>query len=92
MKGVFGLVLVVGVGLVSGIYMEGRLRAWLMGRVETELLAQARVGRDLVELLPGVASDARLEAVIRDTIAIGPTDWVVLVPNSAYSNGGKMLA
>jgi two-component system phosphate regulon sensor histidine kinase PhoR len=51
------LALVVGVGLVSGIYMVGRLRAWLLARVETELLGQARLARDLVELLPGVAED-----------------------------------
>jgi two-component system, OmpR family, phosphate regulon sensor histidine kinase PhoR len=51
------LALVVGVGLVSGFYMEEHLRAWLLGRIETELLGQARLGRDLVELLPGVASD-----------------------------------
>jgi two-component system phosphate regulon sensor histidine kinase PhoR len=51
------LALVVGVGLVSGIYMEGKLRAWLMARIESELLGQARLARDLVELLPGVADD-----------------------------------
>jgi two-component system phosphate regulon sensor histidine kinase PhoR len=51
------LALVVGVGLVSGIFMEGRLRAWLMARIETELLGQARLARELVELLPGVADD-----------------------------------
>ncbi len=51
------LALVVGVGLVSGIYIERHLRAWLMARIETELLTQARLGRDLVELLPGVATD-----------------------------------
>src|SRR5690606_34217317 len=36
---------------------EGRLRGWLMARVESELLVQARLGRDLVELLPGIATD-----------------------------------
>jgi two-component system phosphate regulon sensor histidine kinase PhoR len=51
------LALVVGVGLVSGVYLERGLRAWLMGRVELELLGQARLARDLIELLPGVADD-----------------------------------
>lgn len=51
------LALVVGVGLVSGVYLEGGLRAWLMGRVELELLGQARLARDVVELLPGMADD-----------------------------------
>jgi two-component system, OmpR family, phosphate regulon sensor histidine kinase PhoR len=51
------LALVVGVGLVSGVYLERGLRAWLMGRVELELLGQARLARDLVELLPRVADD-----------------------------------
>ena len=51
------LALVVGVGLVSGVYLERGLRAWLMGRVELELLGQARLARDLVELLPGMADD-----------------------------------
>jgi two-component system phosphate regulon sensor histidine kinase PhoR len=51
------LALVVGVGLVSGLYMEGSLRAWLMARIEAELLGQAQLSRDLVELLPNVADD-----------------------------------
>ena len=42
--------------------------------------------------LPAVASGARLEAVISEMIAIGPTDCVLLVPNSAYRAGGTMLA
>jgi hypothetical protein len=42
--------------------------------------------------VPGVASGASVDAVIREMIAIGPTDCVLLVPNSAYSKGGMMLA
>ena len=41
---------------------------------------------------PTTANGARLDAVIREMIAIGPTDWVMLVPNTAYSRGGRMLA
>jgi two-component system, OmpR family, phosphate regulon sensor histidine kinase PhoR len=79
------LALVVGVGLVSGFYMEEHLRAWLLGRIETELLGQARLGRDLVELLPGVASDEaadrladRLGASSRARVTIVQQDGKVL--------------
>ena len=41
---------------------------------------------------PGSASGARAAAVISETMAMGPTDWVMLLPNKAYSTGGKMLA
>lgn len=54
------LALVVGVGLVSGIYLEQRLRAWLSGRIELELLGQARVARDLIEVAP----EARSQQVV----------------------------
>jgi two-component system phosphate regulon sensor histidine kinase PhoR len=80
------LALVVGVGLVSGIYMEQHLRAWLHARIETELLGQARLGRDLVELLPGsLASDEdtdrladRLGASSAGRVTIIRQDGVVL--------------
>ena len=38
----------------------------------------------------GMAESAA--AVIREVIAIGPTDCVMLDPNSAYKSGGTMLA
>jgi two-component system phosphate regulon sensor histidine kinase PhoR len=50
------LALVIGVGLVSGIYLEQRLRAWLIGRIELELLGDARMARELFELFPAVSS------------------------------------
>ena len=48
------LALVVGVGLVSGIYLERQLRGWLIDRIELELLGQARLARDLIETAPGL--------------------------------------
>ena len=83
------LALVVGVGLVCGIYMERHLRAWLMARIEAELLGQARLGRDLVELLPGMGADevadrladrlgastaARVTIVRRDGTVLGDSE------------------
>jgi hypothetical protein len=41
---------------------------------------------------PAGASGASAAAVIREMIAIGPTDCALLEPNSAYSSGGTMLA
>jgi len=41
---------------------------------------------------PGGASGAMAAAVISETMAMGPIDWVMLVPNSAYTMGGRMLA
>jgi two-component system, OmpR family, phosphate regulon sensor histidine kinase PhoR len=79
------LALVVGVGLVSGVYMEGSLRAWLMARIEAELLGQARLVRDVVELLPGMADDEaadriadRLGASSAARVTIVKQDGVVL--------------
>ncbi len=85
------LALVVGVGLVSGIYMEGRLRAWLMGRVETELLGQARVGRDLVELLPGLASDEVADR-LADRLGASSSARVTIVKNDGEVLGDSGLS
>jgi two-component system phosphate regulon sensor histidine kinase PhoR len=49
--------------------MEGRLRAWLMGRVEAELLVQARLARDMVELLPGLSRDGAADDQAADQLA-----------------------
>ena len=83
------LALVVGVGLVCGVYMERHLRAWLLGRIETELLGQARLARDLVELLPqmnsaegadhladrlGASTQARVTIVRGDGSVIGDSE------------------
>jgi two-component system phosphate regulon sensor histidine kinase PhoR len=48
------LALVVGVGLVCGVYLERRLRSWLVDRIELELLGQARMARDLIEVGPAL--------------------------------------
>jgi len=52
------LALVVGVGLISGLYLERRLRSWLIDRIELELLAQARLARDLIETAPALGDAA----------------------------------
>ena len=52
------LALVVGVGLISGVFLESRLRGWLRDRIELEMLAQARIARDLLEVVPAVADVA----------------------------------
>ena len=49
------LALVVGVGLISGFFLESRLRSWLTDRIGLELLAQGRIARDLIEVAPAVA-------------------------------------
>jgi two-component system phosphate regulon sensor histidine kinase PhoR len=71
--------------------MEGRLRAWLMGRVETELLAQARVGRDLVELLPGVASDEVADQ-LADRLGASSAARITLVKNDGAVLGDSGLS
>jgi two-component system phosphate regulon sensor histidine kinase PhoR len=57
------LALVVGVGLVSGLYLERELRDWLIDRIELELLGQARLARDLIETAPGVSDGAVVDAL-----------------------------
>lgn len=83
------LALVVGVGLVSGIYLEQQLRVWLAARMEMELLAQARTARELVEVAEGVLSDeladdladrlggataARITIIRDDGVVLGDSD------------------
>jgi two-component system phosphate regulon sensor histidine kinase PhoR len=87
------LALVVGVGLVSGIYMEQHLRAWLMGRVETELLGQARLGRDLVELLPEVMSEEVADRIAdRLGTSSGGRVTIVREDGSVLGDSGLSLA
>jgi two-component system phosphate regulon sensor histidine kinase PhoR len=50
------LALVVGVGLISGLFLERHLRSWLIERIELELVGQARMARDLVEVGPPLTS------------------------------------
>ena len=57
------LALVVGVGLISGLYLERQLRDWLLDRIELELLGQARLARDLVETAPSVSDGAVVDAL-----------------------------
>jgi two-component system phosphate regulon sensor histidine kinase PhoR len=87
------LALVVGVGLVSGVYMEQHLRAWLMGRIETELLGQARLGRDLVELLPGLAVDEVADPLAdRLGLSTGSRVTIVRQDGSVLGDSGLSLA
>lgn len=79
-----------GVGLISGVYMERRLRAWLMGRVEAELLVQARLGRDMVELLPDISSGGHASDEAADQLAdrVGASSSARV---TIVQNGGKVL-
>ncbi len=77
--------LVVGVGLISGLYLERLLRIWLGGRIENELQVQVRVARDLMELSEDVRStravDEIAERLARSTgsrVTIVRRDGVVL--------------
>src|SRR5262249_21393772 len=83
------LALVVGVGLVCGVYLEHRLRSWLIDRIELELLGQARLARDLIETAPTL-NDARVADELADRmghstglrITIVGSDGVVLGDSS----------
>jgi two-component system phosphate regulon sensor histidine kinase PhoR len=83
------LALVVGVGLVSGIYLESRLRGWLIDRIEFELLGQARLARDLLETAPSLGqvqvTDALADRMGQSTgvrITIVGSDGAVLGDSS----------
>jgi two-component system phosphate regulon sensor histidine kinase PhoR len=80
------LALVIGVGLVSGIYLEERLRSWLEARIEGELLRESRMACELFALFPdassplvadrladrlGEASGARITIVAADGVVLG---------------------
>lgn len=57
--------LVVGVGVVSGAFLEGRLAQWMEDRIEGELLVQARVARDLLELIRADATRDSMQALAK---------------------------
>lgn len=80
------LALVVGVGLISGAYLEMRLESWMEGRIDHELIAQARLARDLIEAAPrvqtmehvdgladrmGRSSGARVTIIREDGVVLG---------------------
>ncbi len=79
------LVLVVGVGLLSGLYLERQLRSWLMDRIELELLSQARLARDLLETAPELA-DAGAADALADRMGSSTGLRITIV-----DDGGKML-
>ena len=51
------------VALVSGLYLEHSLHAWLGDRIEHELLRHARTARTLLETTPKLSSTARTETL-----------------------------
>jgi two-component system phosphate regulon sensor histidine kinase PhoR len=55
--------LIVGVGLISGIYLEFSLRTWLEARAVTDLWRQARTARDMIEMSPGPLNPEALAAL-----------------------------
>ena len=57
------LALVLVVGGVSGIYLEGALRSALSARIETELLHDAYAMRDLIEVAPQADTIATVDAL-----------------------------
>ena len=49
---VVSVLLMVGVGLISGVFLEYSLRSWLTTRAEQDLWRQARTARDMIEMAP----------------------------------------
>ena len=92
------------VGLTIGLVLEGQLRGWLESRVQDDLVRQARVSRDLVELAlrrPDEAdADAladRLAASLDARVSIVGADgrWLgdsALGPAELAARAGKPLA
>ena len=87
---VISLTLVVGVGLVSGIYLEQQLRIWLAARLEAELLGQARTARELVELSQGVLSD-ELADELADRLGRSTTARITIVEQAGVVLGDSGL-
>lgn len=92
------LALVLGVGLISGIFLERQLRAWLTTRVEGELLAQVRLARELIEVAPAIASMAKADELAKrmgrstgTRITIIRGDGVVLGDSSLSSREVETL-
>jgi two-component system, OmpR family, phosphate regulon sensor histidine kinase PhoR len=83
------LALVIGVGLVSGVYLEERLRSWLEARIEGELVRESRMAGELFAVYPdassmpvadgladrlGEASGARITVVGADGVVLGDSN------------------
>ncbi len=95
---VVSLALVLVVGGVSGIYLEGALRSALSDRMETDLLHDAYAMRDLMEVAPQADSIATVDALAdrlsrstdaRITIVDGAG---VVLGDSDLSNSGIVAA
>ena len=74
-----------------------RLSAQLRGRFGVQkgdrvAIAMRNQPAWLVSFVAAVASGAKTLAVIKDTMATGPTARTRLLPSSAYSRSGRMLA
>jgi two-component system phosphate regulon sensor histidine kinase PhoR len=85
------LALVVGVGLVSGIYLERQLRSWLIDRVELELLGQARLARDLIETAPGLG-DVHVADALADRMGHSTGLRITIVGNDGAVLGDSDLS
>jgi two-component system, OmpR family, phosphate regulon sensor histidine kinase PhoR len=85
------LALVVGVGLVSGIYLERQLRGWLIDRIELELLGQARLARDLIETAASLG-DARVADVLADRMGHSTGLRITIVDGGGAVLGDSSLS
>jgi two-component system phosphate regulon sensor histidine kinase PhoR len=77
--------------LVSGVYLERSLRGWLIDRIELELLAQARLARDLIETAPSLG-DARVTDSLADRMGHSTGLRVTIIDSDGTVLGDSSLS
>lgn len=98
------LVLVSVVGLVSGIYLERVLRAWLEARIESNLALLTNTGREFVQTAPGAdslpqmdqvadrlgrSSGARVTIIASDGVVLGDSELTPEQVREIENHGGR---
>ena len=84
------LALVLVVGGVSGLYLEGELRRGLTARIETELLHDAYAMRDLIEVAPKADTIATVDA-LADRLSRSTNARITVVDNAGTVLGDSDL-
>jgi two-component system phosphate regulon sensor histidine kinase PhoR len=76
--------------LISGFFLENRLRGWLTDRIELELSAQGRIARDLIEVAPAV-TDTSTADQLADRMGRSTGLRITLIDSSGVVLGDSSL-
>jgi two-component system phosphate regulon sensor histidine kinase PhoR len=98
------LLLILGVGLVSGVYLERALVSWLSARIESDLMLLTRTSRQFMETAPGGdsieemdrfadrlgrSSGARVTIIAGDGVVLGDSKLNLQQVRDVENHGGR---